>query len=238
MVWLRRIGRGALAVLGLFALASWPVGPTAAETPRPAVCDRFEQLAMGAVPRSQQRAILGIDWQFCTPHRSSGDGDGPVYRFEVDVVDLDVETDLLVAFEDVVVDTLTDRRGWGGAGAVRLRPTVGDGDFRVVLASPEAVDGAAEGCSARYSCRVGDTVWINADRWERGTPTYQRAGESLLDYRRMVINHEVGHWLGFGHEDCAAEGEPAPVMQQQSKDLQGCEANPWPLPDEQARLTE
>ena len=48
----------------------------------------------------------------------------------------------------------------------------------------------------------------------------------------MVINHEVGHWLGHGHETCATKGGPAAVMQQQSIDLEGCRFNPWPLESE------
>ena len=51
----------------------------------------------------------------------------------------------------------------------------------------------------------------------------------MRDYRHMVVNHEMGHWLGSGHQYCGGIGQPAPVMQQQSIDLQGCAFNPWPL---------
>jgi hypothetical protein len=84
-------------------------------------------------------------------------------------------------------------------------------------------------CSSTYSCRVGRYVIINQDRWRHGSPYFPG---DLLTYRRMVIDHETGHWLGRGHAYCPRRGAKAPVMQQQSKGMQGCRVNPWPLPRE------
>lgn len=136
-------------------------------------------------------------------------------------------------FRAVVKATLNDPRGWSLNRSVAFRRG-GRGQFRVSLATPSAID-RYPGCSALWSCRVGFNVMINDMRWERATATYP--GQPLLHaYRQLMINHEVGHALGFGHASCPRSGALAPVMQQQSKGLNGCEANPWPLSSERAVL--
>lgn len=89
-----------------------------------------------------------------------------------------------------------------------------------------------------YSCAGVDEVALNSDRWFSGAP-YDWG--SVAEYRRMLVNHEIGHVLGMRHESCPADGERAPVMMQQSKRLTSdngktCKANPWPLPFELTKL--
>ena len=81
-------------------------------------------------------------------------------------------------------------------------------------------------CDTTYSCQSGRFVVINDDRWTTGSPNWPGP---LAAYRQMVINHETGHFLGLGHAFCSGPGDPAPVMQQQSIDMQGCATNSWPL---------
>jgi hypothetical protein len=132
-------------------------------------------------------------------------------------------------FRAVVDETLDDPRGWSLGGALSYTRVASGGDFQVILASPEQVRRAAPVYDSRYSCTVGDDVLINDERWRDGTSSWPR---SLHEYRHYVVNHEVGHWLDLDHRDCPGEGRPAPVMQQQSISLGGCEATVWPLRDE------
>lgn len=136
----------------------------------------------------------------------------------------------LAEFKAQANQTLNDARGWARMN-VRFTEVPSGGQFSLVLASAAEV-GAIPGCSSEYSCRVGQAVLINEDRWLGATPSWNNAGGSLRDYRHMVINHEVGHWLGHGHSQCSGPGQSAAVMQQQSIDLQGCKFNPWPLASE------
>lgn len=136
----------------------------------------------------------------------------------------------LAEFASQASQTLNDRRGWSQLGMV-FKEVKSGGDFNLVLAEP-AYLGMLAGCSAEWSCRVGVSVIINDDRWQGATTAWNRAGGGIRDYRHMVINHEVGHWLGHGHSGCSAPGAYAPVMLQQSINLGGCKFNPWPLPGE------
>ena len=133
----------------------------------------------------------------------------------------------LAEFSRHVEWTLADIRGWSLGWDIRFDEVSSGGDFTVYLASPQQVAAAAPVCSTEYSCAVGDRVYINDVRWRQATDTF--AHRSLADYRRYVLNHEVGHWLGLGHPSCPGDGQPAPVMQQQSISLEGCRENVWPL---------
>jgi hypothetical protein len=124
--------------------------------------------------------------------------------------------------------TYADPRGWRAAG-IAFQQVPSGGDFTLWLAAPSRMEGFSSVCDAFYSCRVGRNVIINDDRFTGGSPFWPG---SLDDYRDLVVNHETGHWLGLGHASCPGRGASAPVMQQQSKGLNGCSPNPWPTPSE------
>lgn len=137
----------------------------------------------------------------------------------------------IAEFSRQVNETLNDERGWARLG-VRFQRVEAGGDFHLILAEARLMPTFSEGCDTEWSCRVGQSVIINDDRWRGATAAWNAAGGGMRDYRHMVVNHEVGHWLGHGHETCTTPGAPAAVMQQQSISLQGCAFNPWPLEHE------
>jgi hypothetical protein len=156
-------------------------------------------------------------------------GAGRLYRYRVEVETGTGQDPTEVA---AIVDAvLGDPRSWIGGGNVRLQlvPAGASADFSVLLASPatsEAICATGGLKTNGYaSCRLPGRVVLNLARWLTAVPDY---GASLEEYRRYLINHEVGHQLGHGHEACPGPGQPAPVMQQQTYGLTGCVANAWP----------
>ena len=135
-------------------------------------------------------------------------------------------------FKTQVNETLNSPLGWSRLG-VRFTPIESGGQFTVWLSEASQVPSfSPSGCDAVVSCTVGNNVIINQTRWLNGSDAWNAAGGGLRDYRHMVLNHETGHWLGHGHEFCSGTGQPAPVMQQQTINMQGCAPNPWPLASE------
>lgn len=155
-------------------------------------------------------------------------GSGPLQRYFVEVEQGLTESPQ--AFAAAVERTLADRRSWGRGGVMSFqRVSSGSVDFRVVLASPRTVDRycAPLNTNSYTSCYMGGRAVVNLTRWQRAVPWY---ANDLATYRQYVINHEVGHALGRGHVDCPRPGALAPVMQQQTLGMQGCQRNAWPYP--------
>ncbi len=169
--------------------------------------------------------------------KAPGKGQKHTYRIDVEK-GLDLDAGL---FAEAVQKTLNDDRSWAHNGAMTFeRISSGDPDFVITLASPGTTGDwcAKSGLDTtvdNVSCDSASTdrVMINAYRWAQGAVTF--GPDKMLSYRQMLINHEVGHRLGYNHVSCRTPGALAPVMQQQTKtlELEGikCKANPWVYPE-------
>lgn len=189
-----------------------------------------------------------------------GDGTVKTFTYTVEVED-GIDTAPFggdEGFARMVTETLSNPKSWIhnqqfafrriDAGTPDVKP-----DFRVSLTSPMTV---REGCgyeipieSSCYNPAYGPDaqprVFINESRWVRGAVPFQG---DIGSYRQYVINHEVGHAIGYQHhEPCDENGGLAPVMMQQTfstsdndasrfdpqyvkPDGKTCRFNPWPYP--------
>ena len=212
-----------------------PVEPSAAGTPEPTAPAVGEGVPSDAPapPISPTYVEQGLGSVSVVDGTSGVYGSGPLQRFVVEVED-GIAVDG-AAFAAAVEATLGDPRSWGGGGRLSFqRVGAGDAaagryDFRVSLVSPGSMERYCPGVGTGgyTSCRYGERAVINLARWETAVPDY---GGDIPTYRQYVVNHEVGHALGNGHQDCPGPGLPAPVMAQQTFGLDGCTRNAWPYP--------
>ncbi|MGW5722224.1 DUF3152 domain-containing protein [Amycolatopsis sp. NPDC003865] len=188
-------------------------------------------------------------------------GTGKLYTYTVEVED-GIDPASYAgddAFAAAVQGTLSDpKKGWTWDGKIALQrvdANFPNPSFRVSLTTPETTH-RADACGFQikfeascYRKSLG-RVLINLGRWVRGAKAFNA---DMTGYRQYAINHEVGHALGNQHVGCGGNGQPAPVMMQQSfgvddnyvsmlndipggdkgkvaKDGRTCLPNAWPNP--------
>jgi len=156
---------------------------------------------------------------------------GPIRHFRV-AMESNISVVAIADFTAKVDETLGDPRSWTAGGTYRLQqvPASGAADFTIYLVTASTTNKmcAPLPTNSFTSCRQGSHVVLNLDRYMTSVSGYRSADVSLDIYRTYMINHEVGHALGHGHQLCPSSGAPAPVMEQQTLGLHGCTPNPWP----------
>jgi len=161
------------------------------------------------------------------------------------------------AFAAMVDQTLANPKSWTHDAQFAFVRIDANGrnkpDIRISLSSPMTV---RQGCgyefpletscyNPSYGAGVEPRVFINEARWVRGALAFQG---DVGSYRQYLINHEVGHAIGYlRHEPCDKQGALAPIMMQQTfstsdddnskfdpefvkPDGKTCRFNPWPYP--------
>lgn len=208
-------------------------------------------IAAAVLPAGADFVATGSGAWHVVPGTSPAVGIGErAVTYTVEVED-GLPADLDEQFAQVVTATLADPRSWIGDGQVSFtRVDNGDPDIRISLTSQHTVRSPGN-CGwdipLEASCFNGwmGRVLINDARWVRGAVAYNG---DLDAYRAYAINHEVGHALGNKHQPCPGNGDPAPVMMQQSwstsdddlalldpqtipADGNVCVPNPFPFPN-------
>jgi hypothetical protein len=69
---------------------------------------------------------------------------------------------------------------------------------------------------------------ISSGSWAAAPESWKGGLDS---YRGELINHELGHWLGFEHASCTAKAAE-PVLSAPTLVLPGCSPNWYAVPSE------
>lgn len=213
-----------------------------------------ESIASGTLPDGGPFTEAGAGTWRVVPGTSEKVGQGTEREFTYSVeIENGVDTTGFggdKAFGRMVEQTLSNPKSWTHDPRFSFRRIdQGEPDFRVSLTSQMTI---REACGYDIQLEVScynpniDRVLINEPRWVRGAIAFQG---DIGSYRQYLINHEVGHAIGYReHQPCESEGGLAPVMMQQTfgtanndiakLDPEGvvpmngltCNFNPWPFP--------
>jgi hypothetical protein len=199
------------------------VGAAAVTVPDPAegvpASDRVAGIATRDLVQAGGGRLVVVPGHLAAPRNA------PVKTVRVEVEEgIGADGPALAAF---VMDTLNDNRGWSHDGSLTFARTDGPADVRVILASPATSARLCAPAQTRgtNSCGGNGRAVLTMFRWMNGIRDYADRNE----YRRYLVNHEVGHVLGHSHAYCDP-GHLAPVMVQQTLGLHGCLPNAWPFP--------
>lgn len=166
------------------------------------------------------------------------------------------------SFRKTAKETLNSPLGWAQLG-ITFSEIPSGGMFTLYLSDSKLMqkfnydETKTSPCDTTFSCSIDNKVVINYDRWTQGSPikdwpsSFSSVGTTsssalvgtIANYQTMLINHEVGHWLGnpdiweykkfdLSIPYCPKNGSVAPIMLQQSMSLRECSPNPWPLESE------
>ncbi|MEW1615923.1 MULTISPECIES: DUF3152 domain-containing protein [unclassified Streptomyces] len=164
---------------------------------------------------------------WATPASGRAGQGGKLIRYGVKLEDGTGLDSAAVAAE--IDRVLRDDRGWTRRAVASFQHVAEPPyDMVVQIASPKTADAL---CGAwgldtggELNCANAPDLIVNVRRWVELSDQYKGRPH---DYRALIINHEAGHVLGYGHRGCPGPGKPAPAMMQQIKGLKGCVANPW-----------
>lgn len=136
--------------------------------------------------------------------------------------------------QNLISDIIHDSRGWAGIGYAfrRVYDTTPQPDIVILKLSRQQMRRKfagrpdLKGLSVTSQGPEVSVIYIDDLNW-RHPPEFFSGNLQL--YRAYLIQHEVGHCLGFDHVPASVNMTRCPVMYQQTRGTITCRANPWIL---------
>jgi hypothetical protein len=163
-------------------------------------------------------------------------------RFWFFTVDDDVKYSFTNEEHDIaqyIDGVLNEARGWKKKGYqfVQVAPDEGmdlrktfKGKKNIIhlrMSSSQTIQKTCNFANMNCADRKVNVIFINSQRWLHGS---KESNMDIWNYRRYIINHEIGHLLNRGHHDCLKGKKSAcPIMKQQTVDTSCCIPNSFPL---------
>ena len=152
--------------------------------------------------------------------RFVGGGDSAEYTYAFD-------RSIPASMQTFITSTIQDSRGWRGKGYYfQQSATKQAADIIFYLKSNEDITAmfTMDGFSVCYTVEGKSKIYINQKNWDTPPSAFTGSKET---YRQYVVQHEVGHALGMGHEKPQTENAQCHPMYQQTRGTTKCLPNPW-----------
>lgn len=135
-------------------------------------------------------------------------------------------------FANIIYFILNHKKTWNKYKFIRTYNKY-DADFKIILSKPSTIRKICNLNGLSCTNMITKDIYINSNRWINGS---KKSKLNLNNYRIYLINHEVFHALGGGHNKCA-NNSICPVTYQQTLGIpKNSKPNPWPLDSEQKLL--
>jgi len=128
----------------------------------------------------------------------------------------------------LIYETLNDPRGWYSLGYKFVERSK-NYDFLIKKKTTGEINNETKSMSLHnlsvtFKGYFETTeVWINRENWNSVPINFTGTHK---EYRQYLVQHEIGHVLGYDHVTYRV-GRKCPVMYQQTKGTLKCKPNPW-----------
>ena len=117
------------------------------------------------------------------------------YRYCIAASDNDNRT----ALSATAQTALADPAGWALGGQVVFIRQDADCHLHIRIGDADYLKSLSVMCDQQTTCRVGNEIGLLAAAWQQPSDTWK---SGIAAYRTELINHEIGHVLGFDHPGC------------------------------------